>query len=64
MEQVITLSIHPHELDDLKAIRQKVSRQLKIADTRITGFEVLRKSIDARKSPVYVLKLRVVIDEP
>ena len=45
-------------------IREWISQKLHISPKRISGWEIIRRSIDARKTPVkYVLRLKVWIDE-
>ena len=65
MPQECTIRINPESLFDAAKIRSKAARKLGIGPDRITHFEVIRRSIDARKPPaMYVLQLHTWADEP
>ena len=63
MRKEIEISV-PHKFinnDDF--IKNEVAKKLKLAREEITGIVYLRRSIDARKSPVYRLRLIAFVNE-
>ena len=64
MPQTITLRISPEDAANDAAIKQHIADELKISIERITAFQILRKSIDARKRMVIIqLQLNVFVEE-
>lgn len=66
MPQTLTLSLAPEIVADEALLHGAIARYLGIAENRITGCHILKKSIDARsrhKTPEIVLQLNVFIDE-
>lgn len=64
MQQEIELAIVPEKKDDHDFIRRQGATRLGIAENRITGFRVRKRSIDGRsKQVVYRLKVLFFVDE-
>jgi hypothetical protein len=60
----VDIRLPPAHYDDERAIRDAVGHQLRMPHAGIAHTTVLRRSIDARgRRPVYVLRVRVWIDE-
>ncbi|MCB0847738.1 MAG: FAD-binding protein, partial [Bacteroidetes bacterium] len=65
MPQICNLNISPDLLDQTDALKKIAARQLKIQVNQITGWKVVRRSIDSRKkTPRYVLRVEVWVNEP
>ena len=65
MQQSISIKLLPSEAQDSGTIYQVVSKHLGISLDRITGYHLLKKSIDARSKQVWVLlTILVFVDEP
>lgn len=61
----IELVLSPAQLNDSGLHRKKLAWQLKVGEYEITGFYVLRRSIDSRAMyPVYRTLFRVFINQP
>ncbi len=64
MPRELDIRIAPERAATDESLREAAARSLKVAPSRVTGVEVLRRSIDARKHPpVFVLRLKVWVDE-
>ncbi|MEZ4825570.1 MAG: FAD-binding protein [Bacteroidia bacterium] len=59
-----TITLSPENAGDESEIRKRAARKLGISPNRITAIKLVRRSVDARKSPVFVLQLEVWADEP
>jgi uncharacterized FAD-dependent dehydrogenase len=65
MQQKIIIRVVPSSVDDSSAIKLKISQHIGINPSLISGFQLLKKSIDARsKQILYNLTLNVFINEP
>ncbi|MEI6946221.1 FAD-binding protein [Paraflavisolibacter sp. H34] len=65
MQQKITLKVLPSEAADDKALGRLVAAACGVTAAKITGYSILKRSIDARSRQVWVnLTLKVFIDEP
>ena len=65
MQQKIALRLLPHEAANDQSISQKIADSLSVKRASITGFEVLKKSIDARSKSIYVnLTVNCFVNEP
>lgn len=65
MQQKISLKILPHEAADEAVIKSLVSKTTGKKISSITGFQIQKKSIDARGKTVWInLTLNAFIDEP
>ncbi len=65
MQQVITLKVPPSEAENEVALRLHAAGMLATDVTDITGFHVVKRSIDARGKQVWImLSLLVFIKEP
>ena len=65
MQKEITIRSTPLEADNYQAIIDIVSRNENISIKKITGFHILKKSMDARNRNIRInLKLRIFINEP
>ena len=65
MQQDIEITIEPAESEQEKQIIKKLSIALKVDLSRIEGYKILKRSIDARsRNVIFRLQVRVFIDEP
>ena len=65
MQQKISLKILPHEASDNAAIQQGIARATGKKKQEITGFQILKKSIDARGKMVWInMTVNAFINEP
>ena len=63
MKNQIELTIPPEKLFDQNFIKRIAAQKFKINTEEISSIEIKRKSIDARKKPVYKLLVDVYIGE-
>lgn len=65
MQKDIEITLAPEEIDNISAIKKNLSEALKIDFSRIDGYKILKRSIDARsRKVIYRLQVRAFIDEP
>lgn len=65
MKKNISLKLLPSEVVNDQAIIDNAALSLSVQSTNITGFNILRQSIDARGRQTYILlNIEVFIDEP
>jgi uncharacterized FAD-dependent dehydrogenase len=65
VQQKITLKLLPSEAADGVVIKKYAARSAAVAENVITGFSVLKRSIDARGKKVFInLQLNIFIKEP
>ncbi|HVG16519.1 MAG TPA: FAD-binding protein [Chitinophagaceae bacterium] len=65
MQQKISLKLLPSEASNDVSIRSLLAKACSVSPERITGYNVIRKSLDARSRQAWVnLSLTVYIDEP
>ena len=65
MQKKISLRLLPADAADPAMVRTAVARTAGFRDSSLTGYEISKRSIDARTSPVWVnLTLNAFIDEP
>jgi len=65
LQQHISISLSPSEANSESIIKEYVCHHLAVAQESVTGFHILKRSIDARsKTPAIVLSLNVFINEP
>ena len=65
MQQQITLQLSPKDASDAACIKEQIGLSLAIPQSNITGFQLLKKSIDARKRNVLMnIKVNAFINEP
>ncbi len=65
MQKKISLKLRPTEASDNSSVTQSIAKAEGIQTADITGFNVIRQSIDARSKQVFVnLTLQVFINEP
>lgn len=65
MQQQITLQLSPKDATDEACIHEQIGLALGIPSNQITGFHLLKKSIDARKRNVLInLKVNAFVNEP
>ncbi|NQX52424.1 NAD(P)/FAD-dependent oxidoreductase [Pedobacter panaciterrae] len=65
MQKDIEITLAPEETDNITAIKKNLSEALKIDLSRIGGYKILKRSIDARsRKVIYRLQVRTFIDEP
>ncbi len=63
MIKEIDLTIQPQQIKNYSILKLKASKKLRININEITAVKIIRSSIDARKKPVYRLKLICFINE-
>jgi len=64
MHKDIEITLLPHQVEQTEVINQKLADALKVSETRIKGYEILKRSIDARsRRVVFRLQIKVFIDE-
>jgi len=64
MQKDIEITLLPHQVAANEAIEQKLAEGLKLNQNRIKGYEILKRSIDARsRKVIYRLQVRAFIDE-
>lgn len=65
MQQQLTISVSPAEAASSSAIHAQICRHLALSEDAVSGFNLLKRSIDARaKQPAVLLSLQVFINEP
>ena len=64
MKKQIELIVFPEKIYDQEFITHLAAKRLKINPKDITGIRQLRRSIDARKSPIFKVLMDVFIGEP
>jgi uncharacterized FAD-dependent dehydrogenase len=64
MKKQIELIVFPEKIYDQEFITNLAARRLKINRTDITAIRQLRRSIDARQSPIFKVLIDVFIGEP
>ena len=65
MQQTITLRITPATAADPQLIKKQLSHSTGKKESAINGFEIIKKSIDARSKTIYInLTVNCFIDEP
>lgn len=65
MQQKVVLKVLPSEAEDQNLLTQIVAQSCSVSPNRVTGYHILKKSIDARSRQVWVnLTLQAFIDEP
>ena len=62
MPEELELKLEPSKAFDEVFIRQQVCRALRIDDEQLSAFRILKRSIDARKSPVYLLRIEAYLN--
>ncbi len=63
MKYNIEINILPEYINDEKYIISKASKRLKLTPVQVTSFNIIRRSLDARKKPVYRLAIEVYVGE-
>ncbi len=64
MPEIVEIFLRPEHAYDETEIRNAVINSKRIKAEKLSGFHVLRRSIDARKKPIqYFLRVEVFIDE-
>ncbi len=65
MQKDIEITLLPEEIDQEEILRNSFSKALNVSLSRIKGYKILKRSIDARpRQIIYRLNVRVYIDEP
>ena len=65
MQQEVLLQLSPKDAADAATIQAELARYIAVQPKKISGFQILKKSIDARKRDVKInLKVKAFIDEP
>ncbi len=63
MIKEIDLAIPPKFIDSYEFIKKQAAKKLKLNYNEINSVAILKRSIDARKKPIYRLKLNVFVNE-
>jgi uncharacterized FAD-dependent dehydrogenase len=64
MQKDIEIVLFPNEVEQTEIINQKLAEGLKLPQNRIKGYEILKRSIDARsRKVIYRMQIKVFIDE-
>ena len=64
MQKDIEIKLAPSEVGEDEVLKKTLSAALEIEQTRIKGYKILKRSIDARgRNVVYRLQVRAFIDE-
>lgn len=65
MQKEIEIKLLPQEIDQDEILKQHLATALNVALSRIQGYKILKRSIDARsRQVVYRLQVKVYVDEP
>ncbi|MBN8787300.1 MAG: FAD-dependent oxidoreductase [Terrimonas sp.] len=65
MQKKITLRVLPSEAENDDALKSYIAASEGIASTRVSGYHILKRSIDARSRQIWInFTLRAFIDEP
>ncbi|TCD04663.1 FAD-binding protein [Pedobacter frigidisoli] len=64
MQKDIEITLLPHEVEQAELIKTKLAESLNIPEKEIKGYEILKRSIDARsRKVIFRLQIKVFIDE-
>jgi len=63
MKKEIEITLLPHNIDNNDLIKKLVVKQLRISPEDLSGIRIIKRSIDARKKPVYRVRLMAFINE-
>ena len=64
MQRKLEIDIHPSEINNHYLLKELVAQLMGLEMQRITGIEIIKRSVDARKrNPVFHLQLLAFIDE-
>ena len=64
MQKDIEITLLPHQVEQLEVIKTKLADGLELSENRITSYEILKRSIDARsRKVIFRLQVRVFVDE-
>ncbi|MBP7931352.1 MAG: FAD-binding protein [Chitinophagaceae bacterium] len=65
MQRELLLQLSPKDAADSDAVTLKIAASLGVNKEKVTGFHLLKKSIDARRKDILInLKLNAFVDEP
>lgn len=65
MQKTISLKLLPPEAADDADIKNKIAQTLSVKNSAVTGFKIIRRSIDARSKNVWInLSVQAFINEP
>jgi len=64
MQKDIEITLLPNQVEQAELINKKLADSLNLPESRIKGYEVLKRSIDARsRKVIFRLQIKVFIDE-
>ncbi len=63
MQKELDISLHPDNIFNYEYIKRSAAKKLKVSPEEINAVRILKRSIDARKFPVYRLRILVYISE-
>lgn len=65
MQREFLLQLSPKDAADANAVTEQIAAAAGVAKVKVTGYHLLKKSIDARRKDILInLKVRAFIDEP
>ena len=65
MQKQLTIKITPKAASQQESLKESISKELSIPSSQITGYYIIKKSLDARSKQVWMmLTLNVFINEP
>ena len=64
MQKDIEITLLPHQVEQFDVIKTKLAQALKLDESRIKAFDILKRSIDARsRTVIFRLQVSVFVDE-
>ena len=64
MQKDIEITLLPHQVEHFDVIKTKLAETLKLDESRINAFDILKRSIDARsRKVIFRLQVKVFVDE-
>ena len=63
MKYKAEINILPEYINDETHIINRAAKKLKLTPVQVTSFNIIRRSLDARKKPVYRLVIEVYVGE-
>lgn len=65
MQKETEIYLSPEQAVNENTLNSHIASQLRIKKSRVNGYEILKKALDARRKPIaYYYRIKVYIDEP
>lgn len=64
MIKELELAVQPAFVNDYQHLKEAAAKKLKLNIQEITAVQVIRRSIDARRTPLFRMRMRVFVNEP